>query len=111
MVGIERNKCYIEEGFRSTNLLVAMRSESRKIHRARGKIEKALMPRTAQTDWKGCRSGLCERSHMVHLTPRPLSGGWSAVFAESARLIKYPHLDLRAIRNTVNDSLCPSVLH
>ena len=34
---------------------------------------KALMPRTAQTDGKGCRSGLCERSHMVHLTLFPLA--------------------------------------
>ena len=42
MVGIEQNKCYIKEGFRSTNL--AMRSESRKIHRARGKIESVDAP-------------------------------------------------------------------
>ena len=27
-----------------------------------------LMPRTAQTNGKGCRSGLYERSQMVHLT-------------------------------------------
>jgi hypothetical protein len=38
MVGIERNERCVEEGFGSNNL--AKRSESRKIRRAGGKIER-----------------------------------------------------------------------